>query len=96
MPTAPTEAPGPPVDLPPLVIPPAPSAPAIRSSTNPPRPPASGPLKEQMTAFERDRIISALEECNGNQTRAAALLGISRRALIARIEQYGLPRPRKR
>jgi DNA-binding protein Fis len=31
----------------------------------------------------------------GNQTRAAALLGISRRTLVERIRVYGLPRPRK-
>ncbi|MBN9165414.1 MAG: sigma 54-interacting transcriptional regulator [Myxococcales bacterium] len=59
-------------------------------------PSAGGPLRDQMTAFERDRIVAALDECNGNQTRAAELLGMSRRALIARIEQYNLPRPRKR
>ncbi len=45
---------------------------------------------------ERDRIASALETCGGNQTRAAELLGISRRTLINRIEQFQLPRPQKR
>jgi DNA-binding NtrC family response regulator len=44
---------------------------------------------------ERDRIIGALELCRGNQTRAAAILGMSRRTLIHRLERYGLPRPRK-
>ncbi|NUP07197.1 MAG: sigma 54-interacting transcriptional regulator [Polyangiaceae bacterium] len=44
---------------------------------------------------ERERILSALEESAGNQSRAAKLLGISRRTLIHRIEEYGLPRPRK-
>ena len=34
--------------------------------------------------------------CGGNQTEAAALLGMSRRTLISRIAEYGLPRPRKR
>jgi hypothetical protein len=29
------------------------------------------------------------------KTRAAELLGISRRTLINRLERYGLPRPRK-
>jgi two-component system, NtrC family, response regulator AtoC len=45
---------------------------------------------------ERDRIVRALEACSGNPTHAAKMLGISRRTLITRIEEYGLPRPRKR
>jgi two-component system response regulator AtoC len=44
---------------------------------------------------ERDRIIRALEACGGNQTRAARLLGVSRRTLVNRLESYNLPRPRK-
>src|SRR5690606_31422695 len=80
-PTAPTEPPGPPVDMAPIVVPPPPRAPSapppMRPPTMPPPAPPSGPLKEQMTAFERDRIVSALEECNGNQTRAAEMLGMS-------------------
>jgi len=44
---------------------------------------------------ERDRIIGALELCRGNQTKAAAMLGMSRRTLIYRLERYRLPRPRK-
>jgi transcriptional regulator of acetoin/glycerol metabolism len=44
---------------------------------------------------ERERIIAALEACRGNQTRAAAILGMSRRTLIHRLERYALPRPRK-
>lgn len=44
---------------------------------------------------ERARIIGALEECAGNQTRAAKLLGISRNTLLARLDAYGIARPRK-
>jgi two-component system response regulator AtoC len=45
---------------------------------------------------ERRRILDALDKCAGNQTRAATLLGISRRTLLNRLAEYGLPRPRKR
>jgi DNA-binding protein Fis len=45
--------------------------------------------------IERQRIVDALERCVGNQTRAAALLGVPRRALVSKLEQYNLPRPRK-
>jgi DNA-binding NtrC family response regulator len=48
------------------------------------------------TVSERDRIRKALDECGGNQTHAARLLGISRGTLIARIQQHEIPRPRKR
>jgi two-component system, NtrC family, response regulator AtoC len=44
---------------------------------------------------ERARILRALEACGGNQTRAAKMLGIARRTLINRIEQFNLPRPKK-
>lgn len=54
------------------------------------------PLAGALSALERERIIQALDETSGNQTHAARALGISRRALISRIEQYGLPRPRKK
>jgi DNA-binding NtrC family response regulator len=44
---------------------------------------------------ERQRILDALEKCAGNQTRAARLLGISRNTLLARLDAYGIARPRK-
>jgi transcriptional regulator with GAF, ATPase, and Fis domain len=45
---------------------------------------------------DRERVVAALEACEGNQTHAAKILGIARRTLIMRIEEYGLPRPRKK
>ncbi len=52
-------------------------------------------LRDALSVVERQRIIDALDRCAGNQTRAAAQLGISRRALVSKLEQYALPRPRK-
>ncbi len=31
----------------------------------------------------------------GNQTKAAQVLGVSRRTLVTRLKEYSLPRPRK-
>jgi DNA-binding NtrC family response regulator/pSer/pThr/pTyr-binding forkhead associated (FHA) protein len=45
---------------------------------------------------ERRRIVAALEQCAGNQTQAAKILGISRRTLVTRLGTYALPRPRKK
>jgi DNA-binding NtrC family response regulator len=43
---------------------------------------------------DRDVVLAALKAHAGNQTRAAKALGIARGTLIARMERYGLPRPR--
>ena len=45
---------------------------------------------------ERQEVLDALEACNGNQTHAAKLLGVSRRTLINKLEKFAVPRPRKR
>ena len=55
----------------------------------------AGGLRAELETMERRRVIEALEQCGNNQSRAAKLLGISRHALIARIERYNLQRPRK-
>ena len=52
-------------------------------------------LRDEVERLERDRIAEAIARCGGNQTKAAELLGISRRALLNRLDAYGLPRPRK-
>jgi DNA-binding NtrC family response regulator len=58
-------------------------------------PPTDAKLRDELATIERDRIVKALEQTGGNQSRAAKLLGISRRALLARLDAYDLPRPRK-
>jgi DNA-binding NtrC family response regulator len=58
-------------------------------------PSAPADLRGDLANIERARIVAALAEHAGNQTRAAAALGISRRTLVSRMEAYGLPRPRK-
>jgi DNA-binding NtrC family response regulator len=44
----------------------------------------------EMEEVERGLITQALERTNGNRTRAAALLGISRHTLLYRIDKYGI------
>jgi two-component system, NtrC family, response regulator AtoC len=44
---------------------------------------------------QRDQVIAALAACGGNQSRAAKLLGVSRRTVINWIDKYQLPRPIK-
>jgi DNA-binding NtrC family response regulator len=44
---------------------------------------------------ELEQIQEALSLCAGNQTRAAALLGIARRTLVKKLATMGLPRPRR-
>ncbi|HEU5058731.1 MAG TPA: sigma 54-interacting transcriptional regulator [Kofleriaceae bacterium] len=67
-----------------------------------PRPRASAPVvlapgdsvDRRMAELEQGALLAALEECGGNQTRAAQKLGISRRAFVYRMEKHGLkPRP---
>ncbi len=74
----------------------APSAAPPPSTAPATVPTAAAPLPEQLAALERERIVNALAECQGNQTRAAAMLGMPLRTLVKRLTQYGVARPRKR
>lgn len=47
------------------------------------------------SALSRDVLARTLALCGGNQTRAAAILGVPRRSMVRLIQQLGLPRPRK-
>jgi DNA-binding NtrC family response regulator len=57
-----------------------------------PAPPAERPADPKVAA-ERQQLVDALARSAGNQTRAARLLGISRRAFCERLKKYGIPRP---
>ena len=62
-------------------------------------PPAPDPVDEPAPdagGDEAARIRAALARCGGNQTQAARELGISRRTLVNRLNELGLPRPKKR
>ena len=87
-----------------MAAPAAPRAPSARASRAA-APPAveeaarvddEGSLHADVEELEKRRILAALESCAGNQTRAARMLGISRGTLAARLEQFGIPRPRPR
>jgi DNA-binding NtrC family response regulator len=47
-------------------------------------------VRDQLADVERAAIVAALEACGGNQTHAAKQLGLSRRALIYKMERHGL------
>jgi two-component system response regulator AtoC len=68
---------------------PSPTGAAVAATT-------TAALPDELAAIERQRIIDALDQCGGNQTRAAKSLGMPLRTFIKRIESYGVPRPRKR
>jgi DNA-binding NtrC family response regulator len=48
------------------------------------------PLKEAVSAFERDHIAEVLEWTSGNRARAACALGLTRQALFAKINRLGI------
>jgi len=51
---------------------------------------APGLLRAHLDATERQVIVEALAHTRNNQSQAARVLGISRRALIYKMERHGL------
>lgn len=47
-------------------------------------------VREAVEQLERQQILASLEQTGGNRTAAAALLGLSRQSLYAKLERYGL------
>ncbi|NOU28771.1 MAG: sigma 54-interacting transcriptional regulator [Polyangiaceae bacterium] len=67
-----------------------------RHPTTIPSPAANGAsLPDAISALERAQIEDALRACDGNQTAAAKVLGISRRTLVYRLSALGITRGRK-
>ena len=54
--------------------------------------PKSGTYREQMRQVEKQIIVNALKQHNGNRVQTAKTLEISRRALLYKIEEHGLGR----
>jgi two-component system response regulator PilR (NtrC family) len=48
-------------------------------------------LDPMLEDLEREKILSALAQANGNKTKAAKLLGISFGALRYRLQKFKLP-----
>lgn len=47
-------------------------------------------LTKELEDLEKDRIVQALNNAKGNQTKAAEILKIGRTCLIAKMKKYGL------
>lgn len=52
-------------------------------------------VRDELENVERQRILEALEQTAGNQTKAAELIGMPRRTFVKRLDAYGIVRPRK-
>ncbi|CAM4218261.1 hypothetical protein BAMA_19155 [Bacillus manliponensis] len=52
--------------------------------------PIASSYKERLYSTEKEMIITALKETNGNKTKASQLLGISRPWLYAKMKKYSL------
>ncbi len=52
-------------------------------------------LRQRADELEREHLRATLEACAGNQSRAAARLGVTRRVLLRRLEHFQLTRQKK-
>jgi two-component system response regulator AtoC len=69
------------------------SASATTTTTSTPPPAverAFRPIDEEVRELERTRMSEALVVADGNQTRAAELIGMPLRTFVTKLKQYGL------
>ena len=52
--------------------------------------PLAGVIRSSIEAIERERIVDALGQADGNRTAAARVLGLSRQSLHAKLKKYRL------
>ncbi len=68
---------------------------AVPAETTAPRPTSRAACGNQLDAFERQRIVDALEQCAGGTDAGRGAPRHARRTFVARLSAYGIPRPRK-
>jgi Nif-specific regulatory protein len=61
----------------------------LQDSVQPGRP-MQGTFETKVAAYEKELIIDALKDSNGNQTEAAALLHTTKRIIQYKISNYGI------
>ena len=49
---------------------------------------SQGDIREQVRREEREKIVRALYECNGNVTKTARTLNMHRQSLIYKMKKY--------
>ena len=54
-------------------------------------PKVEGTMRGEIDRVEREGILRALHEAGGNKTKAAQILGWSRRTFYRRLEKHGIP-----
>ncbi len=64
--------------------------PAATAPDKPPHQETEGRLQNAMASFEKEQIVEILNQTRWHRSRAASLLGISRKTLFRKMRQYGI------